>query len=76
MSSEIQFLPTPEETPEFTAIITLRTEHLLDLGPVIDAVEAVVRCAPTVTGQVETASGLARTFYGWDRDDWTKGNRS
>lgn len=56
-----------EEAPErFEVTITLTTRHPADLGPVVDAVENVVRIAPNVTGKVDGGPQYARTFYGWD----------
>lgn len=65
MAGEIQFMSVPEEPEYFTATVTLRTDRFADLGPVLDAIENVVRIAPNVTGQVE-AEQYSRTFYGWD----------
>jgi hypothetical protein len=64
----IQLLPdSTEEAPEvFEVVITLTTRHPADLGPVVDAVENVVRIAPNVTGKVDGGEQYARTFYGWD----------
>lgn len=75
MMAEIQlFGRTRERLPEeFTATVTLRTLRFADLGPVLDAIEAVVRVAPHVTGQVE-AEQYSRTFYGWDKtpEEWSR----
>jgi hypothetical protein len=66
MADGVQFVIAKEEPPErYTATITLSTEVFADLGPVLDAVENVVRIAPNVTGKVE-AEQYSRTFYGWD----------
>jgi hypothetical protein len=64
----IQLLPdSTEEAPEvFEVVITLTTRHPADLGPVVDAVENVVRIAPNVTGKVDGGEQYTRTFYGWD----------
>jgi hypothetical protein len=64
----IQLLPnSTEEAPEvFEVVITLTTRHPADLGPVVDAVENVVRVAPNVTGKVDGGEQYTRTFYGWD----------
>lgn len=64
----IQLLPdSAQEAPEvFEVVITLTTRHPADLGPVVDAVENVVRIAPNVTGKVDGGEQYARTFYGWD----------
>jgi hypothetical protein len=61
------FIPLePEQRPEqYTATVTLTTTTFADLGPVLDAIEAVVRVAPYVTGKVE-AEKYSRVFYGWD----------
>jgi hypothetical protein len=69
--AEVQlFGRTREKPPEqYTATITLWTLHFADLGPVLDAIEAVIRVAPNVTGAVE-AEQYSRTFYGWDKDIW------
>lgn len=57
MTGEIQFLP-PDDEPdeEYTATVTLTTLHFADLGPVLDAIETLVRIAPHVTGKVEASS--------------------
>lgn len=72
--AEIQLFGSRKEKPPevYTATVTLRTLHFADLGPVLDAVEAVVRVAPNVTGAVE-AKQYTRTFYGWDKtpEEWT-----
>lgn len=66
--SDIQFFAATDEPPEqYTATVELRTEVFADLGPVLDAIEAVVRVAPAVTGRVD-AEQYSRTFYGWDFD--------
>lgn len=66
---EIQFFSTESEddgsSEEFIATVTLSTRHFADLGPVLDAIENVVRVAPRVTGKIE-AEQYSRTFYGWD----------
>lgn len=72
--AEIQLFGRSERPPEeFTATVTLRTLHFADLGPVLNAIEAVVRVAPHVTGQVE-AEQYSRTFYGWDKtpEEWSR----
>lgn len=73
--AEVQLFGRAREKPpeQFTATVTLRTLHFADLGPVLDAIEAVVRVAPNVTGQVE-AEQYSRTFYGWDKtpEEWSR----
>lgn len=66
MEDEVQFVASESGPSErYTATILLHTYHYADLGPVLDAIEAVVRVAPRVTGKVE-ADQYSRTFYGWD----------
>jgi hypothetical protein len=69
----IQFFASPDEPEEFVATVTLKTLHFADLGPVLDAIESLVRVAPNVTGKVE-AEQYTRTFYGWDRtpEEWKR----
>jgi hypothetical protein len=70
----IQLFASSDEPPEeFTATIILKTLSFADLGPVLDAIEAVVRVAPNVTGKVE-AEQYTRTFYGWDKtpEEWNR----
>jgi len=73
--AEIQLFSRASKPPpeEFTATVTLRTLHFADLGPVLDAIEAVVRVAPNVTGAVD-AKQYSRTFYGWDKapEEWNR----
>lgn len=73
MSGEIQFLSSNDDEPveEYTATVTLTTQSFADLGPVLDAIETLVRIAPYVTGKVE-AKQYTRTFYGWDKtpEEW------
>jgi hypothetical protein len=64
---------TRERPPEeFTATVTLKTLRTADIGPVLDAIEAVVAVSPLVTGKVDGGEQYTRTFYGWDRDVWRK----
>jgi hypothetical protein len=72
--SGIQLFASSDEPPEeFIATITLKTLCFADLGPVLDAIEAMVRVAPNVTGKVE-AEQYTRTFYGWDKtpEEWSR----
>ena len=71
MSGRAQFFSPSGDTERFTATVTLTTEFFADLGLVLDAIEAVVRVAPNVTGKVD-AEQYTRTFYGWDKtpDEW------
>jgi hypothetical protein len=73
--AEVQLFGRAREKPpeQYTATVTLQTLHFADLGPVLDAIEAVVRVAPSVTGQVE-AEQYSRTFYGWDKtpEEWSR----
>jgi hypothetical protein len=72
--AEIQLFGRAREKPpeQYTATITLSTLHFADLGPVLDAIEAVVRVAPNVTGKVDGGEQYTRTFYGWDKmpEEW------
>ena len=73
MVGQLQFIQRSAEPEKFTATVTLTTLYAADLGPVLDAIESVVRVAPTVTGKVE-ANEYSRTFYGWDKtpDEWRR----
>lgn len=67
--AEVQLFSRSEKPPpeEYSATVTLTTLYFADLGPVLDAIEAVVRVAPNVTGKVDGGEQYSRTFYGWDK---------
>lgn len=75
MMAELQLFGSRSDKPpeEFTATVTLSTLHFADIGPVLDAIESVVRVAPNVTGKVDGGEQYTRTFYGWDKrpEEWS-----
>lgn len=70
--SGFQRIQREKPPEEFTATVTLKTLQPAAIGPVLDAIEAVVALVPTVTGKVDGGKEYTRTFYGWDRDVWRK----